>query len=289
MICPKCNAQVPPNQRFCGNCGNDLSAVQAAPAEPLDTAKTMAADEFDNYGYQPQQPEQNYAPQDNYGYQPQQSEQNYAPQDSYGYQPQQQPAQSGYSYQSANNDFSDKFAQYNQPSQYSKPNGSGYAGYSMQQNGVMVQKKVNPKIIIIIVVSVLAITGIVLGIVFGVKACNGGKDADGVNSSDSAAESKINSYINAHPELKSSMESEMGGAATANIYGRGNSLVMDVKLTVDITDEQKSMLAANTGEIQSQLQQRLPQMRSEIGVDDLVVVLIYRDISGNEIARVTAS
>ena len=271
MICPKCNAQVPPNQRFCGNCGNDLSAVQAAPAEPLDTAKTMAADEFDNYGYQPQQPEQNYAPQDNYGYQPQ------------------QPSQSGYSYQSANNDFSDKFAQYNQPSQYSKPNGSGYAGYSMQQNGVMVQKKVNPKIIIIIVVSVLAITGIVLGIVLGVKACNGGKDADGVNSSDSAAESKIKSYINAHPELKSSMESEMGGAATANIYGRGNSLVMDVKLTVDITDEQKSMLAANTGEIQSQLQQRLPQMRSEIGVDDLVVVLIYRDISGNEIARVTAS
>ena len=81
----------------------------------------------------------------------------------------------------------------------------------------------------------------------------------------------------------------MGGAATAKIYGRGNSLVMDVKLTVDITDEQKSMLAANTGEIQSQLQQRLPQMRSEIGVDDLVVVLIYRDISGNEIARVTAS
>ena len=288
MICPKCNAQVPPNQRFCGNCGNDLSAVQAAPAEPLDTAKTMAADEFDNYGYQPQQPEQNYAPQDNYGYQPQQPEQNYAPQDNYGYQPQ-QPSQSGYSYQSANNDFSDKFAQYNQPSQYSKPNGSGYAGYSMQQNGVMVQKKVNPKIIIIIVVSVLAITGIALGIVFGVSACNGGKDADGVNSSDSAAESKIKSYINAHPELKSSMESEMGGAATAKIYGRGNSLVMDVNLTVDITDEQKSMLAANTGEIQSQLQQRLPQMRSEIGVDDLVVVLIYRDISGNEIARVTAS
>ena len=63
----------------------------------------------------------------------------------------------------------------------------------------------------------------------------------------------------------------------------------DEELTVDITDEQKSMLAANTGEIQSQLQQRLPQMRSEIGVDDLVVVLIYRDISGNEIARVTAS
>ena len=81
MNCPKCFCEIKPNQRFCQNCGCEISMPK------IDEMKTMAADEFDQ---PPEQPE---------GYQYQPAEQPAGMQyqetqqpEGYQYQPPEQPA-----------------------------------------------------------------------------------------------------------------------------------------------------------------------------------------------------
>ncbi|MEW5718007.1 MAG: zinc ribbon domain-containing protein [Chloroflexota bacterium] len=56
--CPNCHHPVPDNQRFCGNCGSDVSAAQAAnpPGTPIGEgqAAPYAYAQPAGYGYEPQ-------------------------------------------------------------------------------------------------------------------------------------------------------------------------------------------------------------------------------------------
>jgi hypothetical protein len=56
--CPTCNHQVPDNQRFCGNCGSDISATQppAPTGTPIGDGQTApyAYSQTPSYGYESQ-------------------------------------------------------------------------------------------------------------------------------------------------------------------------------------------------------------------------------------------
>ena len=312
MNCPNCNSPLSPNQRFCGTCGFDVSSAQ-----PLDVPKTTAADNYtpeqtyapqdnyypqeqQNYGYQQ---DQGYAPQDygyqqdqgyaqqNYGYQ---QDQGYAPQD-YGYQQDQGYAQQNYGQQNtavqyqphSNNDYSQQYSNYQQQSPYGSTNYS-YSGQSAGGSGM--NKKTLT--IIIAVVAVLAVAGIVLGIVFGVKSCSGDKHTvkafgvevakdDKIDTTDGNAKSKIEAYLEEKKfnDYLDSARSSLNGEGTLESAVYGNTWVWAVKVTREMSESEKSQM--KSGYISSMIPVSISQMRSAANVDNLVVVVAVLDKDNN--------
>lgn len=334
MNCPKCNAPLAPNQRFCGSCGTDVTA--AAPV--LDPQKTMAAEEYtpeqaytpQESSYQPEQPaapqepayqpEQAYQPQESY-YQPEQpaapQEPAYQAQESY-YQPEQpdyqqqqsyyqpeqpnyyQPQNQGYSQgaqpvsQPANShDFSQQYSQYQQHSPY----GSTNNGYSYQTGGTAVKTNKTVMIVVIAVLSAMAVAGIVLGIVFGVRGCSGNSGSDNIHAaitgsgitivtddaidtSDSAAQQKIESYLAAN-NATAYITQMLGNQGTVDQSVKGNTWTVAVKVNQKLTEEQKEQLRTYTSQ---SLGFSAAEMRSESGVSNMVMVIAYLDSDGTVVA-----
>lgn len=155
MNCPKCNAPIPPNALFCGECGTPVAQTpeQPAPVMPEQPAPVMPEQPAP---YMPEQP----AP--------------YTPEP----QPAPQPQVSAPEYAAPQNtrDFKAQYQQYQQPSPY---------GSSQPQYGGQPPKggSKTPLIIVIIVLAVLLIGGGVFLTIFLLNN-NNGDNNNGGNSSD---------------------------------------------------------------------------------------------------------
>lgn len=102
---------------------------------------------------------------------------------------------------------------------------------------------------------------------------------DAINTADEAAQAKLNKYLvddgNAE-EMKTQLGSD---EMTVDVYARGNTMVLEYNITVDVTDEQAKAL-------KEEIQPRMSAMsitdgRKETGVDNLVVAYAVLDNKNN--------
>ena len=200
MNCPKCNASVAPDHRFCDNCGAQLDLIENRRSMAADDLKSSSSRGFGfyrpgaealgnngnaapnkqpagGYGYSDpnDQPAGGYGysapseqPAGGYGY----SAPNEQPAGGYGYSaPNEQPAVNNYGYSNPQRDFSSQYNDYQSPSSYS----GGHGGYDYNNGGGRSGSK-KVLIIVIIIVSVLVVAGAVVGIVLGTRSCSKSED-----------------------------------------------------------------------------------------------------------------
>ena len=109
-------------------------------------------------------------------------------------------------------------------------------------------------------------------------------DDPAIDASDFSAESKIHSFVDENPGLADSVESGAAGMATADVYASGNALVYEVRMNMELDDSMriamKSALQSTEDTLKSSLKSSMAQMRSQIGVDNMVVVVAYCDSTG---------
>ncbi len=135
------------------------------------------------------------------------------------------------------------------------------------------------------------LAGIVVGIIFGVKACSSNthqlKNANGVviaeddsiNVNDKDAESKISSYLvqsNASATAQS-MTNEMNGGGTCSIYAKGNAMVFEIDLAVDVDSSRRDAFKSYMEQYGATFGSSLQQGRSESGVNNMVIVIAAVD------------
>ena len=104
-----------------------------------------------------------------------------------------------------------------------------------------------------------------------------------IDTSDSAAESTISAYLSKNTQLKDSIESSAAGNATANIYAKGNAMVVECTLTVMLDDGQTSAIKNAGDSVISSLKPMLSSMRSDVGADNMVMVVAYLSMDGSYI------
>ena len=303
MNCPKCNAPVPPNQRFCGSCG--------AKMELIDNNRTMAADDVSpevprDYGYTvpEEQPARDYGytvpeeqPARDYGYTVPEEQ----PARDYGYTvPEEQPVGNNYGYSKSERDFSSQYNDYQKSSQYSGGHG-GYdynnGGFGYNNGGGANNKKV--MIIVIAIAAAIVIAGAVVGIVLGAKSCSnddnkgngnstsGSVNAGGshrvtsggivivededINTADSEAQAKLEEYISTSG--KKTMEEQYNQQYSqyfhTSISAQGNAIVVVIKFTDNISESDKSEFTQSMKQSTS----NQGNVKSETGVSNAVAVL----------------
>ena len=147
MNCPKCNAPVAPDHRFCDNCGAQLDLIENRRSMAADDLKSSSSRGFGFYrpgaealgnngnaapnkqpagGYGYSDP--NDQPAGGYGY----SAPSEQPAGGYGYSaPNEQPAVNNYGYSNPQRDFSSQYNDYQSPSSYS----GGHGGYDYNNGG----------------------------------------------------------------------------------------------------------------------------------------------------------
>ena len=84
-------------------------------------------------------------------------------------------------------------------------------------------------------------------------------------------------------QLKDSIESSAAGNATANIYAKGNAMVVECTLTVMLDDGQTSAIKNAGDSVISSLKPMLSSMRSDVGADNMVMVVAYLSMDGSYI------
>ena len=151
-------------------------------------------------------------------------------------------------------------------------------------------------VLISIIVGVLIIAGAVTGIVFGTKGCNNngtsvssstnihqivGKNNivlatdDAIDTTDSAAQSKLESYISNHSSnFQNGFTSN--DEASHDVYALGNTLVVEEKLTAEIDREESKTLSSI-----SNISFNSEAARKDTGVDNLVFVVAVIDKDNN--------
>ena len=311
MNCPKCFSPIHPNQKFCEVCGAQIGAAG------MDFDKTMAADPYEipeqpapwqqpvEQPQAPQQPEQPAPWQQpeqpvEQPQAPQQPEQP-APWQQSAYQPQpnawqppqqqsyQQPAQ--YAPTQSQHDFSQQYQQYQQPSQYASSQ-SAYDSYGYNTMTTTQKKGFNPKILIIVIAAVLVVTGIVLGIVFGVRGCTSNKhqivssttgvvlaEDDAIDTGDGEAEKKLNDYLNSQnaSSYEQELNRQLNGTGNAKIYAKGNAFVVEMNVTKELSSSERESARQYLEQYYSSYGSSLAQGRSESGVDNMVMVVAAVD------------
>ena len=151
-------------------------------------------------------------------------------------------------------------------------------------------------VLISIIVGVLIIAGAVTGIVFGTKGCNNngtsvssstnihqivGKNNivlatdDAIDTTDSAAQSKLESYISNH---SSNFQNGFisNDEASHDVYALGNTLVVEEKLTAEIDREESKTLSSI-----SNISFNSEAARRDTGVDNFVFVVAVIDKDNN--------
>ena len=151
-------------------------------------------------------------------------------------------------------------------------------------------------VLISVIVGVLIIAGAVTGIVFGTKGCNNkgtsvssstnihqivGKSNivlatdDAIDTTDSAAQSKLESYISNHSSnFQNGFTSN--DEASHDVYALGNTLVVEEKLTEEIDREESKTLSSI-----SNISFNSEAARKDTGVDNFVFVVAVIDKDNN--------
>ena len=151
-------------------------------------------------------------------------------------------------------------------------------------------------VLISIIAGVLIIAGAVTGIVFGTKGCNNkgtsvssstnihqivGKSNivlatdDAIDTTDSAAQSKLESYISNHSSnFQNGFTSN--DEASHDVYALGNTLVVEEKLTAEIDREESKNLSSI-----SNISFNSEAARRDTGVDNFVFVVAVIDKDNN--------
>lgn len=225
MNCPNCNHPLAPNGKFCPVCGTpvvseEFSSAKTQVMEDMPPTQEYAPQQPSPYGNAAQEPSpaagespQQYGDsyQQSAGYQPP------AAPDAYDYQPPAQQ-QSGYNqYQPQQNDYSEQFRQYQQPSQYGASNPS-------QPNGKPNMNKKNnmPLIIVLIVLAVLLVGGAIFAVIMIVNSNKGGSQpatsptaavTTTVNGSSSKAQSSAQQQTSAQEQTSAQSSREESSQA----------------------------------------------------------------------------
>ena len=177
----------------------------------------------------------------------------------------------------------DNHAQYQQPSYYS---GNQY-GYSPAAPQAPV-KTANKKKIAIIIASAVVAVGLIVGLILIIVSCSGGgshkieisgktvADDSSINTGDSAAEKKINDFINASGS--GTTTSQMG---TMKVYGKGNAVVYEERLFSPIPESERASYQALAKQNLSGSSSNLASARVQSGVSDLVAVYALFDGNGD--------
>ena len=151
-------------------------------------------------------------------------------------------------------------------------------------------------VLISIIAGVLIVAGAVTGIVFGTKGCNNngtsvssstnihqivGKSNivlatdDAIDTTDSAAQSKLESYISNHSSnFQNGFTSN--DEASHDVYALGNTLVVEEKLTAEIDREESKTLSSI-----SNISFNSEAARKDTGVDNFVFVVAVIDKDNN--------
>lgn len=172
MICPKCNAQVNDNSKFCHACGAAMGGNDAG-FSGFDEPTVSAAGSFmpnqprpeQPADYQPQHepPVSQVKPEQPADYMPQHDQPAYQ-QDVFASQPDPQPAETN-----PNAQYAQQFQQFQQSNQqFKNPNYVGQPYDQMNQPGMQAVKQKSKALpaVVISVVAVLAVIGIVIGVLF---------------------------------------------------------------------------------------------------------------------------
>ena len=206
-----------------------------------------------------------------------------------GNQSYQQPAQYGPA--QSHHDFSQQYQQYQQPSQYASSQPE-YSGYGYDTMTTTQKKGFNPKILIIVIAAVLVVTGIVLGIVFGVKGCAANShqivsattgvvlaEDNAINTNDSEAEKKLNDYMTSQnvSAYEQQLNSEFNGNGNAKVYAKGNAFVIEINITVPLDSTKRESVRQYMEQYYSNMGSSLSQARTECGVSNMVMVVAAVD------------
>ena len=366
MNCPNCNHPIPQNGKFCPVCGTPVVT------DAFSSAKTRVMEDTPpTQEYVPAQPYESapQAPRPAAGASPQQygdpfrqpaGYQPPAAPDAYDYQP---PSQQQGEYdinQPQQNNYSEQFRQYQQPSQYGASNPSQQSG---NPNGKPNPPKKNnmPLIIVLIVLGVLLVGGAIFAVIMIVNSAKGGNqpatsptaavtttvngsssqaqssqqqssqssaqssqaqssaaqssqtqsssaqssqqqssqstpysgshtiksssgvvlaEADSIHADDSEAEAKLKKYMTDNDVETSIDEDDYSGVC----YIKGNAVVYELTLKIDLTDAQKQTLQTYLTEELDELSPTLKEGREESGVDDMVIVYAYLGKDGSLVA-----
>ena len=173
--------------------------------------------------------------------------------------------------------------QYQQPSYYS---GNQYGYSPAPAQGAV--KTANKKKIAIIIASAVVAVGLIVGLILIIVSCAGGgshkieisgktvADDSSINTGDSAAEKKINDFINAGGN--GSTTSQMG---TMKVYGKGNAVVYEERLFSPIPESERASYQALAKQSLSGSSSNLASARVQSGVSDLVAVYALFDGNGD--------
>ncbi len=327
MNCPKCFSPLQPNQKFCEVCGAKIGAAEmdvdkTVAADPYDIPEQPQVPQEPSPWQQPeqqgsqesqesspwQQPEQQQSPwqqpEQQVSQEPQQSspwqqpEQQQSPWQQPEQQAFQQPQQpsawqqpSQYGPAQSHHDFSQQYQQYQQPSQYASSQPE-YSGYGYDTMTTTQKKGFNPKILIIVIAAVLVVTGIVLGIVFGVKGCAANShqivsattgvvlaEDNAINTNDSEAEKKLNDYMTSQnvSAYEQQLNSEFNGNGNAKVYAKGNAFVIEINITVPLDSTKRESVRQYMEQYYSNMGSSLSQARTECGVSNMVMVVAAVD------------
>ena len=173
--------------------------------------------------------------------------------------------------------------QYQQPSYYS---GNQY-GYSPAAPQTAV-KTVNKKKIAIIIASAVVAVGLIVGLILIIVSCAGGgshkieisgktvADDSAIDTGDTAAEKKINDFINAGGN--GSTTSQMG---TMKIYGKGNAVIYEERLFSPVSESERASYQSLAKQSLSGFSSNLASARVQSGVSNLVAVYVLFDGNGD--------
>ena len=269
MNCPKCNAPIPPNALFCGECGTPIAQApeqpapavpeqpapvmpeQPAPAVPEQPAPVMPeqpapAVPEQPAPYMPEQPAP-YTPEPQPAPQPQAPAPEYAPPQNPQYAQYQQPVQYPQNQQPP------QYAQYQQPvqypqnqqppqyAQYQQP--IPYGGSQPQYGGQPPKGSKTPLIIVIIILALLVIGGGVTTAILLINSNNSNNDESSTEPSiieSSAPISEPTTYI------EESTEASFVGNNHKVINDNGVEVANDPAIdTTDVSAETKINKALN--------------------------------------------
>lgn len=108
---------------------------------------------------------------------------------------------------------------------------------------------------------------------------------DSINVNNSDAQAKLEKYMddNNIADYASSMSTD---SYTANIYAKGNALVYEMTMTIEVTDVMKEALSSTADSFKDSMNSAVTQARTETGIDDLVIVAAYVDENGEVLTSV---
>ena len=96
-----------------------------------------------------------------------------------------------------------------------------------------------------------------------------------IHAGDSAAQEKLEQYLQAHNALSAAAANLSSDYYTAKVFAKGNAVVLEMDVTADLTDAQKQSLSGTAEAIKQNADYSLAKGRTDSGVSDMVVVIAF--------------